>query len=551
MNNTLKKTLLISFVCGLFHTTAHSMETIANLVGAAADSDTAAWLSEKTQDGIIFMAETTAKAAGKVVEVVNNINDERKIQIEAEFRRKITVQRNIINSYHSSNEEKERARKKIESLENEEQEQLDEIRKIGLDAAKKGTDLGFKALNMGIEEIQAHQSAVRDREKAVAKIRAKAEEDNKAMLEKFEKTLAFIKDKNNAALLVGIAAGIFGSYFILKHGIEHVSDAYRIPTLAQETSLIPYTKKFKNWVLDETVESDLTEVKLTEELANQMEESALGLKRMVANDSILQNKLFYGPPGTGKTEFAHRLARYSGMHYIYFSASALEKFSIEEATKKIAGLFTFAENSSEPLLIIADEAELVFADRSKLFSAGGSSTLNEKRIAINNQFLTYLSKGSKHYMVIAITNYPDQLDSAFLSRCDEKIFFDAPDADIRRQIFDLYVDKYLIHGKHLSLEKKGIFNSLLASLSITKPSKKVLIEEDTFSEEARAEIASNFDEWVGRDIEQFVTALETAARATDKCAINPTIIKKVLARKMAEREQLKKGSYFMQKPTTS
>ncbi len=551
MNNTFKKTLLISAVCVLSQAALYPMDKVldigAGLVGGASemmpDVDMT-WIKEKVQVGAEYVGKAAMGTVTAGINVYTKWADERQRQIVAEFKRKIAVEEAVLNAWGSTPEQKERALREIDRLTNEKNKQLDELNKMAMDAANRGKDLVFDIGEMGIEEIKASGAARREQAKAVAV----EEQRGKDMLARVDKLLNFVSEK--PYVIIGIAAGLFGSYFALKHGIQHVSDAYKIPTLAQETSLVPYRTKFKNWLLDEQLESDLTEVKLTDELTELMAESALGLKRMAANDSILQNKLFYGPPGTGKTEFARRLARYSGMHYIYFSSSALEKFSIEEATRQIEELFTFAEHSSTPLLIIADEAELVFADKSKLFSQGSSSTLDAKRLAINNQFLTYLSKGSKHYMVIAITNYPDQLDAAFINRCDETIFFDAPDAYIRRQIFDLYVDKYLIKGKHLSSEKKGLFNRLLATLSFAQPPKRVAIEEDTFSEEAREEIASHFDKWVGRDIEQFVTALETAARATDSCTINPAVVRKVLERKKAERAQLEKGSYFM-KPAES
>jgi ATPase family AAA domain-containing protein 3A/B len=448
-------------------------------------------------------------------------------------------------SQFATDQEKELARKEIERLNMEKGQKHNKLGKIFENFAKNYVELTNKASNLFVDSIGKALNANIERQQAVEVARAQAEAQGRALVQRVEKVLEFIKDK--PYLIVGIAAGIFGSYFVLKHGTQYIADTYRIPTLAQETSLIPNRIKFKNWLFDVQVESDLTEVKLTEELTEQLSGSALGLKRMVANESILQNKLFYGPPGTGKTEFARRLARYSGMDYIYFSASALEKFSIEEATKQVAELFTYAENSSVPLMIIVDESELVFASRTKLFTEGSNSQLNEKRLAINNQFLTYLSKGSKNYMVIAITNYPDQLDDAFLNRCDEKIFFDAPDAELRRQILDLYIDKYLIHGKHLPLDKKGMVNRLVKLLSVAQPPKKVAIEEETLSADARAEIALKFDKWVGRDIEQFVVALETAARATEQCTITPDVVQRVLNRKIAERKQLDKGSYFMHK----
>lgn len=512
------------------------------LLQYAANADNLHRIGDVLGGGAEWVGNIAGRAFEGTARAINNAIAERQRQINEEYERLIQTQRNILNSEFASPAEKEIARQEIERLHREQAEKRNEVTQVAISFLEKGVALADKVANLSVDEIERARRADEQRQQAVEVARVQAQEEGRAMLQRVDRILDFVKDK--PYLIVGIAAGIFGSYFVLKHGTQYVADQYRIPTLAQETSLLSLRGKFKNWLLDIHPASDLKEVKMTEEMSERMSESALGLQRMVENGSILQNKLFYGPPGCGKTEYARRLARFSGMDYIYFSASAIEKFPIEQATKEISDLFTYAEAASKPLLIIADECELIFANRAAMFNANTPTSLNEKRIAINNQFLTYLSRGSDKYLVIGLTNFPDQIDEAFLSRCDEKVFFDAPDAHLRKEILDLYVDKYLVQAKHLPQDKKGFFSRLSNIFNKKKP-KRVTLEENPLSEETISDIAHKFDWWTGRDIEKFIISLETAARATDTCSITPELVKKVLVRKLAEKEQLEKGSYFM------
>ncbi len=393
------------------------------------------------------------------------------------------------------------------------------------------------------ELAKASWMASIERDKAVAIEKERSNTVAKGIQTAVENVTKAIKE--NPHYIIGIPVATFAISYTLYHVIKYTSERWRIPSIAQETSLLSTRDRFSNWLYGVKYESDLTDVKFSPELTEQLTESAIGLKMMIENGSILQNKLFYGPPGTGKTEFAMRLARWSGMDYIYFSAGQLEKLSIEEATRQVAELFTYAQFAAKPLMIVVDEADLVFGDRGKMYNGGGSA-LNEKRFAVNNQFLTYTGKGSSHYMVIAITNHPEQFDSAFLSRCDEQILIGPPNAQTRREILDHYIDKYLVRGDHLPLPENQTGFAKVMSFVFPGSSvvSKVNIAEDALSDKARDDIALQLDGWVGRDIEQLVTLIETIARTTESREVTPAVIKKAMTRKTAEKRKQQSGFAF-------
>lgn len=499
--------------------------------------------ADKILDGVgkgaKWVADTTSEIAIGIRDKYDEAAKARKEQLEKDYRDQLDTLEKQMKDRNLTEASREQARADFNRVLGEKQKKIEELNTWASEMAKRGANTIQTALDNGLGVItnKLNESI------KTAQLVAVEKERGNSMVRVVENTLNWAKQ--NPYVVVGIPAAIFASWFILKHGSQIVADRYRVPTLFQETSLISPTEKLRNLMFGIKPDSDLTAVKLSPELSQQLAESAIGLKNMIANGSTLQNKLFYGPPGTGKTEYVIRLARDSGMDYGYFSSARLEQFSIEEATRVVSEAFTRAMHNDKPILFAVDEAELCFADRSKLF-AGGSSILNDKRLAINNLFLTYMSKGSRHYMVVGITNYPNQLDAAFLSRCDEKIFIGAPNAQIRREILDHFIDKRLVRGDHLDIgENLSLFRKFTRFVfpSMRVP-EKVKIAPNALSEEARAHLASRLDGWVGRSIDQLVTSIEAGARATQNNTVTAEVIKKALDRTIRQREEEANGFVF-------
>jgi len=160
------------------------------------------------------------------------------------------------------------------------------------------------------------------------------------------------------------------------------------------------------------------------------------------------NILFYGPPGTGKTFLAKASAvefdsLYTDLKVFFISSSASELRSKWEGgtEKNIAELFTYAQKlatdyvsgtgiqgvesiNRKPkckVIIFLDEVEILAADRTK-------SPENSRAVTTLLQQMDGFSSGErKDVMVLAATNLPWDLDSAFLRRFSAKILIDLPD----------------------------------------------------------------------------------------------------------------------------
>lgn len=527
-------------------------QNLGNVAGFALDgAKQLPWaeIGKGAKDAFVYVAEgtidTATTVANKVSDKMHAMNQAEKARIEREALEQLDVCDETIRNPRSTEAAIAAALQEKSRILNKKNEQLSALNKSVADVAN-GI---IKTAAAGIDDIRDTakklftENIERGTKVAVAEATAKATEEARgaAMLQKAREDAQWYVD--NKWLLIGGTVAIIGSYFVFKHGVPFLIDRYKIPELAQETSLLSMKDRLSNWLTGVTYETDIAEVKFSPELTDRLHGSAHGLKQMVANGSILQNKLFYGPPGTGKTEFARRLARWSEMDFVYFSAGDLEQMDKTEATRKVTSLFVRAQYNSKPLMIVLDEADLVLGHR---YNKDGVSDMNDTIKAVNNQFLTYTGKGNSNYMVVAISNHPDKMDDAFLSRCDEQILFDAPNAESRREILDLYLDKYLINGAHLKLPERatGLSKFMSYIFPATRVARKVDIEDGALSEDARQSMAKNLEGWVGRDIEQFVTAIETVARSTPACTVTPDVINKALRIKKTDLEIKKKGFQF-------
>ena len=141
-----------------------------------------------------------------------------------------------------------------------------------------------------------------------------------------------------------------------------------------------------------------------------------------------QGVLLYGPPGTGKTLIA-RAATNSLGKTAFFSVTAGEvkdKY-VGETGKAISKLWICAQeildqkpNKYTQSIIFIDEADDLAGSRN------GSDPFAKDSV---NELLQRMDglKIDSRISVIAATNYPNLLDSAFVRRFDSRVFVDLPD----------------------------------------------------------------------------------------------------------------------------
>lgn len=153
--------------------------------------------------------------------------------------------------------------------------------------------------------------------------------------------------------------------------------------------------------------------------------------------------LLFGPPGTGKSTIARAVATECNCAFFNASPSTFSSKWVGEAEKSIRYLFELAEENS-PAVIFFDEIDAVASKR-------GSPNESETSRKVKTELLIRLDEIQKRSLkvtVLAATNFPWQLDAAFLRRLEQRVYIPLPNAEVieemvRIKFRDLTVSKSL------------------------------------------------------------------------------------------------------------
>lgn len=155
--------------------------------------------------------------------------------------------------------------------------------------------------------------------------------------------------------------------------------------------------------------------------------------------------LLYGPPGCGKTYIAEKIAEEAKLNFVMVKPSDLGSTYIHGSQTKIANLFKKAEEAA-PALLCFDEFDTLVPAR--------KDDTNHNTISEVNEFLVQLNNcASRGVYVLAMTNNISLIDTAVLrkGRIDEVIYVSEPDAEARKEIFDLELAKCEMASKGVDL----------------------------------------------------------------------------------------------------
>lgn len=165
--------------------------------------------------------------------------------------------------------------------------------------------------------------------------------------------------------------------------------------------------------------------------------------------------LLTGLPGTGKTTLARGLAdrvartlpNENKFSYLEVNSHDLASSSLGRSQKAVTELFsaTLREAAaSGPLVILFDEVETVATARHKLSLETNPidvhRAVDAALIGIDN-----LSRSCSNVLLVATSNFPAAIDSAFVSRADYVLNVALPDETARRRILQDTLKTFATH----------------------------------------------------------------------------------------------------------
>ena len=155
--------------------------------------------------------------------------------------------------------------------------------------------------------------------------------------------------------------------------------------------------------------------------------------------------LLVGPPGTGKTSLARGLAHRTAESFengnfrlLEVEPHGLTSSAMGKTQRAVTELFSqsIAEAAvCGPTIVLLDEVETLAADRLKLSLEANPVDVHRATDAVLVQ-LDALAEDHPDLLFLATSNFPQAVDSAFVSRCDLVVNIPLPDHNACRQILE-------------------------------------------------------------------------------------------------------------------
>ena len=143
--------------------------------------------------------------------------------------------------------------------------------------------------------------------------------------------------------------------------------------------------------------------------------------------------LFYGAPGTGKTETAMQLARLTGRDIIQVNIPEIKSMWVGESEKNIKAVFDQYRAKAEKLdlmpILLFNEADAIINKRKE----GAEHAVDKMENSMQNIILQEMETFDG--ILIATTNFAQNLDKAFERRFLYKIKFNKPTLEARKNIW--------------------------------------------------------------------------------------------------------------------
>ncbi|MCB9493763.1 MAG: AAA family ATPase [Epsilonproteobacteria bacterium] len=238
----------------------------------------------------------------------------------------------------------------------------------------------------------------------------------------------FVTDKTKMGSVIGFGAASYGTYRGMHFAADEFERNFRKPNIIEQTNGLTIPEQIKSiFGMGKYVKPlHVNDVILDKETKERATEISRTIQNVAANGGYFRNYLFWGAPGTGKTFLAQAIAHEADAIYMYMSGASLFKLEKQEALAEIDRLFNYARSQSKPVLLLIDEAEVLFGQR--------NTGMSEEKSEVITHFLSFTGAKNNKFAMVAITNYPEQFDEAMLSRFPVRVQFKLPGVDEREKI---------------------------------------------------------------------------------------------------------------------
>ena len=179
---------------------------------------------------------------------------------------------------------------------------------------------------------------------------------------------------------------------------------------------------------------DFNDLIVTDKVMGRLEAVVLecrSSKKLLSYGLKPRNKiLFCGPPGTGKTLSAKIISRVLGRKFVYVLFDSILSSYLGETATNLRRIFDFIEKGK--FVVLFDEFDIVGKKRDDPNDHG------EIKRVVNN-FIQMLDNFEGQSIIIAATNHQHLLDKAVWRRFDDILYFDLPDLERRKLLFEKYL----------------------------------------------------------------------------------------------------------------
>ncbi|HEY9786485.1 MAG TPA: AAA family ATPase [Candidatus Obscuribacterales bacterium] len=256
-----------------------------------------------------------------------------------------------------------------------------------------------------------------------------------------------------------LAAAIFGALVILMQYYIIISIIFPLPPRAdskapksiwvrmfpfmfEKPQINPKAPK----TLDELIGNEQAKVEIREVI-----DMLANPERYVASGAeVPKGMLFIGAPGVGKTLFARAIANEVGVPFYVIEGSSMSGLIFGLGVLKLKTLFAKLRKHDRCILFI-DEIDSMGTRRQTDRGFGAQSDMN---MTLNTLLTQMDGFHASRLLVIGATNKDGALDPALMraGRMDRRIYFQIPDPEERKRIFQYYLDKVSYDPK-LDLDK--------------------------------------------------------------------------------------------------